>query len=285
MRMIGTLVTIVVIGYVALGLLLYLMQEKMIFLPNMPGRTLDYTPANIGLEFEEVRIETEDGVSLHGWHIPANDYRGTVLFLHGNAGNISHRLDSIRIFHDLGLDTLIIDYRGYGQSEGKPHERGIYLDGQSALSYLIDERGEDPGRIVVFGRSMGGAVAARLAANDGIAGVIVESCFTSAVDMARRIYPFLPVRLITRLDFPVADDIARSQSPVLVVHSRDDEIIPFVMGQSLYDVAPEPKQFLELRGDHNGGFLMNESRYRVELDKFLSVVLARDSINRNDRAR
>jgi fermentation-respiration switch protein FrsA (DUF1100 family) len=271
--MIATLVTIGVVGYVLLGLLLYVMQEKMIFLPDMPGRSLDYSPANIGLEFEDVRIETEDGVLLHGWYVPATEPRGAVLFLHGNAGNISHRLDSIAIFHDLALDTLIIDYRGYGQSEGKPGERGIYLDGRAAWSYLVGERGQDPQRIVIFGRSMGGAVAARLARNYAAAGVVVESSFTSAVDMAGRLYPFMPVRLVTRLDFPVASDLAGSLGPVLVVHSRNDEIIPFAMGQSLYDAAPDPKQFLELAGDHNGGFLLDEAHYRSGLGKFLTEIL------------
>jgi hypothetical protein len=195
------------------------------------------------------------------------------LFFHGNAGNISHRLDSIAIFNKLGLDTLIIDYRGYGQSSGKTSEQGTYRDAQAAWDYLVGKRGIPADRIIIFGRSLGGAIGAWLGSHQQPTAVIIESSFTSGVDMGRRLYPFLPVRLITRLRYPVAEYASRLQSPVLVVHSRDDEIIPFEMGEAIYDAVQQRKDFLELRGDHNGGFYLSRQTYITGLDRFVGTVL------------
>ncbi len=270
MRPLLTLLLIAAAVYLLLIAQLYFLQHRMVFLANLPGRELTATPADLGLAFEEVSLTAADGVRLHGWFVPAPGARTTLLFLHGNAGNISHRLDSIAIFHELGLDTLIIDYRGYGRSEGRPSEAGTYRDAAAAWEHLVRERGVDPRRIVVFGRSLGGAVAARLAAERPAAALIIESCFSSALDMARALYPWLPARLITRLDYPVAADVARGGRPVLVVHSRDDEIIPFAMGEAIYRAARGPRELLELRGDHNGGFLRDRTRYRDALGAFIA---------------
>lgn len=262
-------------AYFALMLMVYLWQGRMVFLANMPGRALTASPADIGLDYENVSLKTSDNETLHGWYVPAVDSDGVVLFLHGNAGNISHRLDSIEIFHQLGLDVLIIDYRGYGQSSGSPGERGTYTDAQTAWGYLVDERGFAPGKVVVFGRSLGGAVAAWLAARTTPAAVILESCFTSGPDMAARLYPFLPARLITRIKYPVKEYVTQVSSPLLVVHSREDEIIPFDMGEAVFAAAPEPKEMLEISGDHNGGFLLNRDRYQATLGAFIEQHLAR----------
>lgn len=255
--------------YVLLALMLFLFQEKMVFLPNIPGRTLTATPKDAGFDFEDVMLETSDGLKLHGWYVPAAQTSGVVLFLHGNAGNISHRLDSIAIFHELGLDTLIIDYRGYGRSQGKPSERGTYLDAEAAWHYLVSSRGVAADRVIVFGRSLGGAVAAWLANQYTPAALIIESSFSSALDIARKLYPFMPVRLITRLEFPVSLHVSRLQCPLLVVHSRDDEIIPFTMAEAIYDSAAEPKTLLEIWGDHNNGFLLSRDRYLSGLNEFI----------------
>ncbi|NNL00037.1 MAG: alpha/beta hydrolase [Xanthomonadales bacterium] len=255
--------------YLILLLMLYLLQGRMVYLANLPGRTLTATPADIGLEHEDVSLVTVDNEELHGWYIPATNPGGVVLFFHGNAGNISHRLESIEIFNELNLDVLIIDYRGYGQSTGKATEQGTYLDAQAAWDYLVDKRGVAPGDMVIFGRSLGGAVASWLAARTTPGAVILESCFTSGVDMAARLYPFLPARLITRLKYPVKDYVKQLSSPLLVVHSQQDEIIPFDMGQSIFTAAPEPKEIMQLSGDHNGGFLLNRERYQAAIGKFL----------------
>ena len=270
--------------YVLLGLVLYLLQGSMVFLSDMPGRELDATPLDIGLDYEDVRIDTADGERIHGWYVPSPEARGSLLFFHGNAGNISHRLESIMIFNRLGLDVLIVDYRGYGQSSGKTTEAGIYQDSEAAWDYLVGERGVPADRIVVFGRSLGGAlllaavvlggaVGAWLAGRHKPAALIIESSFSSGADMARRLYPIFPARLLTRLKFPVLDYISRVQSPVLVVHSRDDEIIPFDMGRAIYDAAEPDRQFLELRGDHNAGFWISRDVYFSGLEQFVGQVL------------
>jgi len=246
-----------------------------VFLANMPGRALTASPGDIGLDYEDVSLTTPDSETLHGWYVPAADAAGVVLFFHGNAGNISHRLDSIEIFHQLGLDVLIIDYRGYGRSSGSPGEQGTYTDAQTAWDYLVDQRGAAPGNIVVFGRSLGGAVASWLAARTSPAAVILESCFTSGPDMAARLYPFLPARLITRIKYPVKEYVTQISSPLLVVHSRQDEIIPFDMGEAVFAAAPEPKEMLVISGDHNGGFLLNRDRYQATIGAFLEQQLTR----------
>ena len=275
MRTFYTLLLVAAGIYVFLAALLFLFQNRMVFLADLPGRTLDATPQNAGLGFEEISITTSDGLQLHGWFVPAESSKATVLFLHGNAGNISHRLDSIKIFHELGLDTLIIDYRGYGQSEGKPGEQGTYLDAQAAWDYLVRNRGIAPEQIVIFGRSLGGAVAAKLALETTAAAIIIESSFSSALDMARRLYPFMPARLITRLKYPVRDHVSKLNIPLLVIHSRDDEIIPFSMGQVIFEAAAGPKAMLELSGGHNDGFLMNRDRYKAGLAEFIDLHLYR----------
>jgi len=261
--------------YAGFSLMLYLLQDRLVYLPHMPGRALDATPQAIQLDYEDAWIDTEDGERLHGWYIPAVAARGTVLFFHGNAGNISHRMESILIFNRLGLNVLIVDYRGYGQSSGKPSEQGTYLDAQAAWDHLVNELRAEPGRTVIFGRSLGGAVGAWLASRPGVdpAGIIIESCFSSGLDMGRRLYPVLPVRLITRIGYPVREYVTQLQAPLLVVHSRDDEIIPFDMGLAIYEAAPEPKTFFELRGDHNAGFWISRESYVPVLNDYLDGVL------------
>ncbi|MDX2427286.1 MAG: alpha/beta hydrolase [Xanthomonadales bacterium] len=272
-----TLVSILIIatsGYLLLLLMLYLFQGRMVFLSDFPDRALVASPGDIGLDYEDVSLTTSDDEHLHGWYIPALDSKGVLLFFHGNAGNISHRLDSIKIFQELGLDVLIIDYRGYGKSTGTTSEQGTYLDAQAAWDYLVNSRGVPADRIIVFGRSLGGAIGAWLSAQNTPAAVIIESSFSSGVDMARRFYPFLPASLITRLRYPVVDYAGRLNCPVLVVHSRHDEIIPFAMGRAIYAAVKQHKKFLEIRGDHNNGFLISQADYVAALNDFIRTSLS-----------
>jgi hypothetical protein len=259
-------------AYAAVAGLMYAFQPKLLYFPM---RALVATPQAAGMDYESVTLRTEDGVALHGWFVPAEGARGTLLFFHGNAGNISHRLDSLAIFHRLGLSTLIVDYRGYGQSEGKPTEEGTYLDAEAAWRHLTETRGIAPERVVVFGRSLGGAVAAHLAANHRPAALIVESGFVSVPDLAAGLYPWLPVRLLSRFRYDTAGAMARAECPVLIVHSPEDEIVPYAQGRALFDRAREPKRFLELRGGHNEGFLASGASYTEGLDAFLTSVLGR----------
>ena len=275
MRLLLVFVGMAIVLYVGFSLMLFLLQDRLVFLPHMPGRALETTPEALNLSYENAWIGTEDGERLHGWFVPADSSRGTLLFFHGNAGNISHRLQSLLIFNRLGLDVLMVDYRGYGQSSGSPGEQGTYLDARAAWDYLVGERGVEGDRVVIFGRSLGGAVGAWLASRDDVspAGLVVESTFSSGLDMGRRLYPVLPVRLITRIDYPVRDYVTAIDAPLLVIHSRDDEIIPFDMGRAVFDAANGPKSFLELSGDHNAGFWLSRETYVPALDDFLTRTL------------
>lgn len=252
-------------------LFLYFYQGRMLFLPNLPSRAVERSPSAVGLAYEPVDLLTSDNIHLDGWFIPAPENRGVILFCHGNAGNISHRLDSLLLFHRMGFSTLIFDYRGYGRSQGRPSEAGTYLDVEAAWKYLTRERSIAPSRIILLGRSLGAAVAVHQAVVHPPRALIVESCFTSIPDIAAELYPFLPVRWLSRLEYNVQKKLQRVSCPVLVVHSRDDEIIPFRHGRALYAAANEPKQFLELRGGHNEGFLLAGQTYTQELDRFLST--------------
>ena len=260
------------IGYALLVALIYLMQGRMLYLPNMPGRELAATPTDIGLVYEDVSIETSDGVVLHGWFIPADTAR-VLLFFHGNAGNISHRLESIRQFHQLGLSVLIIDYRGYGRSGGKVTEPGLYRDADAAWRYLTEVRGIRASDIVLFGRSLGGSVASRLATEQQPLGLIVESAFTSVPDVAQELYPWLPARWLSRLRHATRDHVRNVDCAVLVIHSRDDEIIPFHHGKAIYAAAAEPRMLLELRGSHNDAFVRDERAYLQGLQAFLGSLV------------
>ncbi len=274
MRTLVSILTIAISIYLLLALMIYLFQDRMVFLSNLPGRALEASPGDIGLNYEDVSLTTSDNERLHGWYVPATNPRGALLFFHGNAGNISHRLDSIKTFHELDLDILIIDYRGYGQSTGKTSEQGTYLDAQAAWDYLVDTRGIPADRIIIFGRSLGGAIGTWLGVQNTPAAVIIESSFSSGVDIARRLYPFLPIHLLTRLQYPVADYASQLNCPVLVVHSRHDEIIPFSMGQAIYAAVKQEKKFLELRGDHNNGFIISQREYVAGFRDFTQAILS-----------
>jgi hypothetical protein len=269
----GSLILIGGILYILFCFFLFIMQGKLIFYPNTGGRELHASPEDIGLDYESVTINTSDNVRLHGWFVKAAKQRGTLLFFHGNAGNISHRLDSLRIFNNLGLSTLIIDYRGYGQSQGRISEEGTYLDAEAAWLYLTEQKGIDPKRIIVFGRSFGGAVAANLSTDNPSAALILESVFSSVPDMAASLYPIFPVRLLSRYQYDTRKALRSISTPVLIVHSPDDEIIPFENGRILFDSARAPKSFLEIRGSHNDGFLVSGQTYLQGLDSFISASL------------
>lgn len=263
------LLFVIAASYVLLVLVVYFMQGRMLYLPEVPGRALSMTPNDVGMDYRDVFIETTDGVTLHGWFIGAPSSR-VLLFFHGNAGNISHRLESIRQFRELGLSVLIIDYRGYGRSEGRTTEKGVYRDADAAWRYLVEDRGIAASDIVIFGRSLGASVASRLAAQQHPLALIVESSFTSVPDIARDLYPWLPVRWLTRLSHATRDYVRDVRCPVLVVHSRDDEIIPFHHGEAIFAAANEPRTLLATRGTHNDAFIRDERAYVAGLRTFLA---------------
>jgi uncharacterized protein len=263
MRMIVHVLLMLAVAYGAFALLVYIFQSRMVFYPEVE-RELAATPASVNLPFEDLHLQTSDGVDLHGWYIPAAQPQGTVLFLHGNAGNISHRLDSVQLFHRLGYSTLIFDYRGYGNSGGTPTEQGTYRDAETAWRYLTEQRHIPSCRIVLFGESLGGAVASWLAARQKPAALVIASGFTSVPDLGQQLYPYLPVRWLARIRYDTRENLRAVAAPVLIAHSPDDEIIPFEHGRALYAAANPPKQFLELAGGHNDGFIfMRESWVKV----------------------
>jgi fermentation-respiration switch protein FrsA (DUF1100 family) len=261
-------------GYALLCAWLFFFQSQLIYFPT---RAIEATPAAIGLAYESVEFRAEDGVRLTGWYLPACAPEGdkacrsraTLLFFHGNAGNISHRLESLAIFHGLGLDVFIFDYRGYGESEGSPDEQGTYRDAEAAWRYLAETRRVPSGQIVYFGRSLGAAVAAWLAARRAPGALILESTFTSAPDLGADLYPWLPVRWLARIDYDTRARLSSVTAPVLIAHSPQDEIIPFRHAQQLFAAAREPKELLRLRGDHNSGFYVTGRDYIAGLDAFL----------------
>lgn len=252
--------------YILIVLFIYFNQGRMVYFPM---KTMGGTPSDIGLPYREVGLVTSDGVGLSAWFVGMDKSRDVVLFCHGNAGNISHRLESLSIFHRLGLNTFIFDYRGYGRSGGEPSEEGTYLDAGAAWRYLTEAEHIPPQRIILFGRSLGGAVAAQLATKVTPKALILESTFTSVTDVGARAYPFLPVRLLSRYRYDTRRLLPDIRVPVLVVHSPDDEIIPFRHGIALFEVANEPKRFLKISGDHNGGFFNSGEIYTGGLNEFL----------------
>ncbi|MBD3368730.1 alpha/beta fold hydrolase [Candidatus Fermentibacteria bacterium] len=258
--------------YAALVLLAFIFQSRLIYFPE---QDLIATPSDVGLNYEDLTLTTSDGVAINAWFVPSDVEGPVVLFCHGNAGNISHRLDTIQLLHDLGLSVLIFDYRGYGNSEGSLSEEGTYRDAEAAWSYLTNQRQVAPRMIVLFGRSLGAPVAAHLATHHDPGALIVESAFTSISDVGAKAYPFLPVRLISRYDYSTVDLVENASCPVLVVHSPGDEMIPFQHGRAIYQAAPEPKAFLELIGSHNEGFLISGTVYTGGLDAFIREHLPR----------
>jgi fermentation-respiration switch protein FrsA (DUF1100 family) len=256
-------------------LALFLLQSCLVYQPDTPTRKIVATPTSIGLEYEPLKITTEDGVTLDAWFVPAQDARGILLFFHGNAGNMSHRLESIRIFNKLRLSTLIFDYRGYGLSEGEPSELGTYRDAEAAWRHLTEHRNVAEDKIVLFGRSLGGAIAAHTASRHVACALILESAFTSVPDMAAEIYWFLPARWLARMSYNTKAALNSVSSPVLVIHSIDDELVPYSHGRALFASAREPKRFLQLRGGHNSSFLQSKQTYFAGLDEFLTTFLGR----------
>jgi fermentation-respiration switch protein FrsA (DUF1100 family) len=248
--------------------MMFMQQSSMIFFPYAH---LEQTPGDWGLQYQDVNLTTSDGIQLHGWYIPHADSSKVLLFFHGNAGNISHRGASIEIFHRLGLNVFIIDYRGYGKSQGDPDEAGLYRDADAAWQYLTQQIGIDKDKIIIFGRSLGGAVATRLAAEVHPAALILESTFSSARDMAKSLFPIIYRLLIFRYRFNSMSTIKQINCPLLVMHSPDDEIIPFHVGEKLYNAANEPKRLIKMKGDHNNGFLLSQPAYEQSLRTFINT--------------
>ena len=255
--------------YVAFVLYLYLMQDRLLY-PAM--RSVERTPAEAGWDYDELVLPVQ-GDTTHSWYVPLEGARGVVLFSHGNAGNIGHRIESVGLLRSLGFSVLLYDYGGYGMSTGRPSEARTHADVHAMWDWLTQEKDYNPEEILLFGRSLGGAVTLQLAAEVQPAAIIVESSFTSVPDIVQDYWPWVPARWLARHVYPSLEHIATVQAPVLVIHSPDDDIVPYHHGRALYDAAPEPKSFGEIRGDHNHGFVDSMDAYRQHWDDFLTPIL------------
>ncbi len=237
----------------------------------MGSKEVHTTPRHAGLAYEDVWFQASDGVRLNGWFIPAPNARATFLWCHGNAGTIADRVDNIqRLHHLIGVNVFIFDYRGYGQSDGTPSEAGLYRDAEAARTWLL-ARPEIAGtRLVYFGRSLGSAVAVELARRHPPDGLIIETPFTSIADMARLMFPWVPVGPLLRMRFDSLKKIPSIHVPLLIVHGDRDSLVPHTMGQRLFEAANPPKRLYTVPGaDHNDTYLVGGTAYFAELQRFL----------------
>jgi len=249
-------------------------EDGMIF---HPSPTLAGTPRQVGLEFEDIFFTTSDGVRLNGWFIPHPESRSTLVWFHGNAGNISHRIDNIKLLHDkVKVNVFIFDYRGYGRSEGHVSEAGTYLDGEAALDLLRKKLGVKSDKIILFGRSLGAAVATEMATRFINQGLILESPFISIAEMARIVLPFLPIRFLLQTRYDVGTTIKKIRVPLLVLHGDRDEIVPFSHGEAIFDKAPEPKKFFAIPGaNHNDTYVIGGENYFQQIKEFVEWTAAK----------
>jgi len=255
--------------YIIVCIYIYFVQDNMIFYPT---DHVAVTPNEVNLEYEEIFLKAGEKDSICAWFFPKElNYltHKTVLFADGNAGNMSYRLESILFLNKIGANVLMFDYRGYWKSSGKPTEQATYEDAMACYNWLIEVKGFKPENIIIFGRSLGGAVAIDLATKVKCGGLIVESSFTSAPEMAAHVFPFFPVRFLSKYNYDSIHKIKNVNCPLLVTHSPDDEIIPFKMGQILFDEAKEPKQFVELRGGHNDRLYLQDPVYKKAVSEMI----------------
>ncbi len=236
------------------------------FFIYFPQSHFDFSPEEFRLQYRDASFRTEDGEQLHGWFFQGEEGSPVILHFHGNAGNISHRLDLVQIFLRKGLSVFLLDYRGFGKSSGRPSETGLYQDGLAAWSYLVEKESIAPERIVLHGHSIGAAVAIEVALQKKVRGLVIESAFTSTKDMAKTMPLFLLLYHFLPAHYDNLQKIERVHVPKLIIHGEADEIVPFSFGWTLYGAASEPKYFLRIeRAGHNDTFVVGGEKY---LDAF-----------------
>lgn len=233
-----------------------------------PCKEILETPKNIGIVFEDINFKTADGQLLNGWFIPGKNSEVTIIYCHGNAGNISHRLHKVKFFYEMGVNFFIFDYRGYGKSTGKPTEKSLYKDAQAAYDYLVSRSDVDRNKIVVYGKSLGGPVAADLCVNRQASALILEGSFASVALRAQQLYPFLPMKLLVTQKYDTMNKVKNILIPKLIAHGRQDEVIGFHHGELLFNAATEPKKFLRFEGGHNDDVYVTTVAFREELKRF-----------------
>ncbi len=276
-------VLVVGFGYLAVALGFAARQDALFFKPK---RELAATPDRAGLAWEPVVITAEDQVEISCWWLPGPEEPApgqpgrpfTMLYLHGANTNLGDRVDALQFWQGLGFDILAVEYRGYGESSGRPSEAGLKRDVQAAWDWLVQDRGVPAGHVVLAAESMGVSLATALGRGVRPAGMILEAGFTRAVDVAARRYPWLPVRQMLRLDLAAEDHIAQVRSPVLLVHSVDDTLVPITLGRRLERRARPPREFLKIRGAHARACVEGGPRYRAGVQRWLSDLEVHDAI-------
>jgi hypothetical protein len=252
-----------------------------------PSATLTKTPQDIDLAFDNIILTTSDGVNIHGWFIPQSDGEETndtdsaaptLLFFHGADGNLSDRLGKLHFFHDLGLDVLAIDYRGYGKSGGAPVEHGLAEDATAAYFYLVEQRGVKPERLYLYGEDLGAAVAIDLAARTQAAGLITEGASGSAIERMERDWPLIPWQYLLRNKFDSLTKIRAVRMPVLIIHSVDDEVVSLNESRRLFTLAREPHTLVETHGSHKDAFLNSFDAYYDALSHFIHGAAQPDQV-------
>lgn len=268
--MLGILASVVV-AYLVLVLLVRLNESRLLYFPGSV-RTLEPPPPELDLRVERVEFSAEDSVRLVSWVIPARDPSGYwLLICHGNGGNISQygRPQHYAGLRDLGLNLLALDYRGYGESKGAPSEVGLYRDADAAYRYLRDTRQVDHSRIIIFGHSLGSAVAVELASRVPAAALILDGALTSVIERGQEVYPFLPVRWIAGSKYASIDKIPGITIPKLFLHAQSDDVVPIAHGRRLYAAASPPKRFVPLRGGHGDAFEADSANYYGSIAQLL----------------
>jgi fermentation-respiration switch protein FrsA (DUF1100 family) len=264
-RLMITLACIFIVLLVGLFLLIKYLEHTSVFFPSP---LIQSTPDQIGLTYEDLYITTVDGVKINAWLAKSSPEAATIMFAHGNAGTMGERVMRMKFFHDLGLNVCMFDYRGYARSQGKPSEQGIYLDAQSIYDYLKTRPDINPDKLIAYGSSLGGVVMVDLASKRKVAALVVESSFTSAKDMAHRLYPLLPAWMMS-IKFDSLSKISKIDAPKLFLHSKDDHTVPYAMGQKLYAAARDPKAFIDIYGGHNDGGFLKDPRVLNDFKNFL----------------
>ncbi len=255
-------------GVSVLGYLRSRFQRSRVF---MPGRYPDgvWEPESFGLEVEDIWFRSLDGVQLHGWWMPHPAAKGTLLYCHGNTGSIGHRIAVFLHLRGLRVHLFAFDYRGYGRSSGSPSEIGLFQDARAAFDYLVGRLDQPPGEILLFGHSLGGAVAVDCALDRPAAGLVVQSSFTHVRDAAKAMFPTLPLHLAATRQFRSIDKVARIAIPKLFIHGDCDGTVPVELGRKLYAAAREPKElYIVRRANHNDVHRYGGLRYMRRLSKF-----------------
>ncbi len=269
-RMLWIAIATVAAFYIIVCIYIYFVQDNMVFYPT---DDIAVTPEEVHLQYEEIFLKAGEKDSICAWFFSKEiNYltHKTIIFADGNAGNMSYRLESVLFLNQIGANVLMFDYRGYWKSSGKPTENATYEDAMACYNWLIDVKGFKPENIIIFGRSLGGAVAVDLATKVKCGGLIVESSFTSAPEMAAHVFPFFPVRFLSKYKFDSINKIKNVNCQLLVTHSTEDDIIPFKMGQMLFDEAKEPKYFVQLSGGHNDREYLRDPAYIEAITKMTS---------------